>query len=161
MLTDLYVSVPGCTASHNRYLSLWNRTTKNASGNVCPALKKYWYDESSAASGDLATKYQIIPMLRLSEMYLIAIETSQDLAEIYQLYDAYMSECQYTLYTPFATVDEAHKEMVNEYRREFFGEGQMFYVYKRMASNKMMWNSDEITEDAYILPLPSTETLNQ
>ena len=158
MLTDLYASVPGSVASHNRYLNWWNRQTKNVSGIVCPAIKKYWYDKDKASSDVLTTKYQIIPMLRLSEVYLIAMETSESLAEIQGLYDTYMKACQYTLYEPFASVDAAHQEMINEYRREFFAEGQMFYVYKRTKATKMKWNDDDtLTEDNYILPLPSTE----
>lgn len=158
MLTDLYASIPGSTASHNRYLNWWNRQTKNPSAQICPALKKYWYDETKAESGYLTTKYQIIPMLRMSEVYLIAMETSESLDEIHSLYDAYMSQCQYTLYTPFATVEDAHREMINEYRCELFAEGQMFYVYKRTGATKMMSNTDDtMTEDDYILPLPSSE----
>lgn len=158
MLTDLYASIPGSTASHNRYLNWWNRQTKNPLGKVCPSIKKYWYDESNASTDYLTLKYQIIPMLRMSEMYLIAMETSESLDEIHSLYSAYMSACQYTLFTPFATVKEAHDEMINEYRRELFAEGQMFYVYKRTAATKMKWNDDDtMTEDDYILPLPSSE----
>lgn len=157
MLTQLYSSIPGSTASHNRYLNEWNRQTKNPSGTVCPALKKYWYDSSNADANYLSTKYQIVPMLRLSEMYLIAIETSTSLDEVQSLYKTYMTSCEYTLYTPFASLEDAKKEMVNEYRREFYGEGQMFFTYKRLASKSMLWNSDAITESNYILPLPSTE----
>ena len=158
MLSDLYASVPGSTASHNRYLNWWNRQTKNPSGQVCPAIKKYWYDDSKAESGYLTTKYQIIPMLRMSEVYLIAMETSESLTEIQSLYDTYMKACQYTLYEPFSSVEAAHEEVINEYRREFFAEGQMFYVYKRTGAKKMKWNDDDtLTEDSYILPLPSSE----
>lgn len=157
MLAGLYASIPGATASHNRYLNLWNRTTKNASSVVCPALKKYWYDSDNAESDYLSTKYQIIPMLRLSEMYLTAIETSTTLDEAQSLYDTYMRSCAFTLYEPFATLDAAKEEMLNEYRRELFGEGQMFFTYKRKATTTMLWNETEIAEDDYILPLPSSE----
>ena len=95
---------------------------------------------------------------RMSEVYLIAMETSKSLEEIRSLYATYMAACQYTLYQPFETVAAAHEEMINEYRRELFAEGQMFYVYKRTAAKKMKWNDDDVmTEDSYILPLPSTE----
>lgn len=157
MLTQLYASIPGATASHNRYLSQWNRSTRNPSNAICPATKKYWYDESEANSRYLSVKYQIIPMLRLSEMYLIAMETSNDLEEIHSLYDTYMSSCAFTLYTPFESIQEAKAEMENEYRREFFAEGQMFYTYKRLAATSMLFNSDEISEEDYIVPLPLTE----
>ena len=157
MLNQLYASIPGSQASHNRYLYQWNRSTKNPSAIICPTTKKYWYDENNANSSYLVTKYQIIPMLRMSELYLIAIETSNDLAQAQKLYDEYMSECQFTLYEPFASLDAAKAEVVNEYRREFFAEGQMFYCYKRNAAKNMMFTNDVINEEDYILPLPSTE----
>ena len=96
-------------------------------------------------------------MIRLSEMYLIAIETSTSLPEAQSLYDTYMKSCTYTLYQPFTSLDDVKTEVKNEYRREFFGEGQMFFTYKRLASKSMLWNNNEITEDNYILPLPSSE----
>lgn len=157
MQTQLYASLPGASASHNRFLNEWNRQVKSASGETCPTLRKYWYDTSKTNADYLSTKYQIIPMLRLSEMYLIAIETTTSLDEAQRLYKTYMSSCQFTLYTPFASLDETRAEMLNEYRRELFGEGQMFFTYKREFSRKIMWNDREMTEDDYILPLPSSE----
>ena len=157
MLAQLFASLPGSTASHNHYIYQWNRSAKNPSGVVRPVIKKYWYDELTAESSRLATKYQVIPMLRLSEMYLIAIETANNLSDAQSLYDAYMRDRQFTLYEPFASLDAAKAEMTEEYRREFFAEGQMFYCYKRNAAKSMMFTNDEIKEEDYILPLPSTE----
>lgn len=164
MLTDLYASIPNATASHNRYLNLWNQNTKNTSQRVTPSLKKYWYDDNNMSStlvssnaNELVTKFQIIPMLRLSEIYLIAMETSTDLAEAQSLYDTYMTSCSFTLYEPFSSLEDLQTELVNEYRRELFGEGQMFFTYKRLGATKMLWNNNVIKEDDYIVPLPATE----
>lgn len=168
-LVDLYASIPGATASHNRYINWWNRNSKDNFGNMVPALKKYWYSTSatdkSYDANTLMTKLQVIPMLRLSEIYLIAMETSNSLDEVLSLYASYMTACEYTLYTPFTSLEQARKEVLNEYRRELFGEGQMFFAYKRNNSGSMLWNKDNITEDDYIIPLPATEydpaTLNK
>ena len=103
------------------------------------------------------TKLQLIPMLRLSEVYLIAMETSNSLTEVQTLYDTYMSACSFTLYTPFETLEQAREEMINEYSRELFGEGQMFFTYKRTAAATMLWNTEMINEDDYLIPLPATE----
>ncbi len=157
MLADLFASIPNATASHNRYIYLWNRNCKNVSNVTMPALKKYWYDEDKASSYDLMTEYQIVPMLRLSEMYLIAMETTTSLEEALSLYKTYMTDREFTLYTPFNSLDEVKAEIVNEYQREFIGEGQMFYVYKRLNKTQMKWNDNKITENDYILPLPSSE----
>ena len=68
-----------------------------------------------------------------------------------------MKSCDFSLFTPFTSLEEARAEMMNEIRREFIGEGHMFYAYKRTNASSMMWSEDEITEDNYIVPLPSTE----
>ena len=157
MLQSLYSSLPGATASHNRYLNEWFRTRKDPWGKICPTIKKYWYDTNQNYSqSELTTKLQVIPMLRLSEMYLTAMESSESLSEIQQLYDTYMSQCAFTLYKPFTSLTQAHEELTNEWRREFFAEGQIFYVYKRLKATHL-WNGDEMKADSYVIPLPKTE----
>ena len=47
--------------------------------------------------------------------------------------------------------------MLNEYRREFYGEGQMFYTYKRTGATTMLWGNGNADENVYIVPLPETE----
>lgn len=156
-LNDLYASVSGGLGSHNRYNYLWNMNNYSPSNVKFPAIKKYWYDEEKASDYDLVTKHQIVPMLRLSEIYLIAMETSNTLDEFQRLYDEYMLSCSYTLYKPFETLKEAKDELINEYRRELFAEGQMFFYYKRTGATKMMWSKTAVNEDDYILPMPSSE----
>ena len=156
-LNELFASIPGATASHNRYMNLWNRTLKNPLSQPFAGLKKYWFDESKASASQLMTSLQIVPMLRLSEVYLIAMETSQSLDEILSLYKTYMTDREYTLYTPFKSIDEAKTEMLNEIRRELIGEGQMFYAYKRLGLKTIKWSEKQMADDDYILPLPSSE----
>ncbi len=156
-LNDLFASLPGSTASHNRYMNLWNRTLKNPLGKSFSGLKKYWFDENKAAAADLMTRLQIVPMLRLSEVYLVAMETCTSLDELLSLYKTYMTDREYTLYTPFKSLDEAKAELVNEIRRELIGEGQVFYAYKRLGLKSILWNKKEMTADDYVLPLPSSE----
>ncbi|MNT88089.1 hypothetical protein D3C72_2285880 [compost metagenome] len=47
--------------------------------------------------------------------------------------------------------------VVDEYRREFVAEGQMFYTYKRLQATNMKWYSTPIEEKNYIVPLPPNE----
>lgn len=89
-------------------------------------------------------------------MYLIAIETTPSVTEANSLYATYMTARNVN--ASALTKDQLDQEIVKEYRREFFAEGQMFYTYKRMGSKQMLWKTDrEITEKDYILPLPGTE----
>ena len=126
MLSDLYAGQN--TGSHNRYLNCWNRNVKDASANLYGALTKYYFADDAE---NQMLYYQIIPLLRMSEIYLIAMETSSDLDEINEWYHDYMLAHSVVLNEAgFSALSEVPGEMVNEYRREFYGEGQMFYTYK-------------------------------
>ena len=101
---------------------------------------------------------QIVPMLRMSEVYLIAMETSTDLSEVNSWYKQYMVQHAVGTSVDFASLDDARTWIRAEYNREFFAEGQAFYTYKRVASPTMMGAPDKVmTEADYILPLPETE----
>ena len=131
----------------------------DGSGNYTKALlKKYYYDikeEYSATA--LLTKMQIIPMLRMSEVYLILMETTTDLEEANDLYVEYMRARSVNVEETFASLDEVKDFILGEIRREFYAEGHMFYAYKRLGIKQMLWGANEVGEEEYILPLPDSE----
>ena len=127
-------------------------------GNIKPKLKKYDQPESSSSTSleVLSSQYQVIPLIRLSEMYLIAMESTTSLDEANQLYSTYMTARNVA--ASALTQEALTTEILREYRREFFGEGQMFYTYKRLGTKSMLWKTDrEVTEEDYVVPLPSSE----
>lgn len=140
-------------ASDIRYQKMWSQTTALSSMTVYPSVRKYYVDNSTDANVE-----GVLPVLRLSEMYLIAVETAPTLAEANSLYEEYMLSKGVALHTPFADVEAIVPELEKEYRREFFAEGQVFYFYKRHQVSTM-WSkpSVEVSENDYILPLPNTE----
>jgi starch-binding outer membrane protein, SusD/RagB family len=147
------------TASNNRFNYVWDQGTMDTYGTVCPALKKYYYDTDASSSTYInLTKRQVIPLIRLSEMYLIAMETTTDLAEANSLWTTYqMSHNVLLASDAFTSLDAVKTGIIDEYRREFFGEGQMFYTYKRLGSTSMLWRDEAVNESDYIVPLPATE----
>ena len=147
------------TASNNRYNSSWDRNTMDASGKIYPTLKKYYYDTKATTSdGSDMYRRQIIPLIRLSEVYLIAMESTTNLSEANALWAEYMlSHAVQISGDTYNNLDAVKEGVLNEYRREFFGEGQMFFTYKRRAANSMLWRSSPITESNYIIPLPQSE----
>ena len=154
MFNDLYKGVN--TASNNRYNLLWNRKSMTSTAEIYPALAKYYHDSSKGAASSVYEA--LIPMIRLSEMYLIAIETTDDLNEANSLYDTYMRDRNTLLEEPaFKTLADARNEVVNEYRREFIAEGHMFYTYKRLFKKTILWQNEEMSESDYIIPLPDRE----
>lgn len=143
------------TSSDNRYRAVWNKGVNDQFGGIHCAVKKYWYADDAS---DLQTLHKVIPMLRMSEIYLAAVETAPSLSEANELYNTYMrSHDVLLLEDAFADAAALQKELVNEYRREFFAEGQMFFTYKRLNASEILWKSGAASENDYVLPLPNTE----
>lgn len=136
------------TATDIRYLYMWEQTTTSQRVNIYPTIRKYYVEESG-----------VIPILRLSEMYLIAMEGAPTLQEATNLYATYMASKGVNVHDEFTFQSEVEDKLFDEYRIELFAEGQMFYYYKRHNTNKM-WSNEtvEVSESQYILPLPNTES---
>lgn len=141
------------TATDIRYRKMWSQTTGISSTTVYPSIRKYYVNNSNDANVE-----GVIPVLRLSEIYLIAVETAPSLSEANRLYEEYMVSKGVALHEPFAAIEDVRPELEKEYRREFFAEGQIFYFYKRHQVEKM-WSKPSlvVAESDYILPLPNTE----
>jgi hypothetical protein len=153
---------------NNRYEKVWN--TRGEYETMFELLK---YDQTTNPQLDNVTaldkllRKDIIPILRLSEMYLIVMETTDNLTLINDLYDQYRRGRGTWGETVFDSKQEVMQMIELEYRREFFGEGQMFFFYKRNNARTMVWT--EITNERpdgfineidYIVPLPASETTN-
>lgn len=120
------------------------------------SLKKYWQWEDN--EDDNAIVYtQQIPMLRMAEMYLIAIETASTLAEKNEKMDQFRKSRGLPAKI-YNTETEITTELLLEYQREFYAEGQMFFYYKRTGAKTMRWKDDfEIELKDYQAPIPDTE----
>lgn len=100
------------------------------------------------------------PGIRLSEIYLIAMENTTSLTELNTLYNDYMIARNEPSVAEFTSLAEFQNEatITDEYRVEFFGEGQMFFTYKRLGStNIWLYDSSKVDDDEYVIPLPGTE----
>ena len=102
-----------------------------------------------------------VPMIRLSEMYLIAAESGfnahKDVAigllEELRKNRGIAEEISTTI-----TYDNFVKELTREARREFIGEGQLFYWYKRLGLPVDQGSTTITLEPSqFCLPLPATE----
>ncbi len=143
-----------------RAINIWERT-RDAGGTQYYDFRKYRQpgadDVPDSEYNKWMLKYQVIPLIRLSEMYLIAMETATSLSEANALYKTYMTARDVPVAKDL-TQTELDAEILKEYRREFWGEGQMFYTYKRLGTEEMLWKTDRtVTENDYIVPLPSSE----
>lgn len=103
---------------------------------------------------------QIIPMLRIGEMYYIKAETrlESDPEGAYQILKEFLTHrgvASPNISTPQELLD-------SEYKKEFFGEGQLFFYYKRLNRNSIesATGNGNITMSnlQYVLPIPDGET---
>ena len=132
------------------------RSWQNISANNATVLSLLKYQDIADAPG----RY-MIPLIRLSEVFLIAAETSPNLAEATDyLNQVRLSRNCFDLNPADQT--ELLKFVGNEFRKEVIGEGQQFYYYKRKASQVMPNNvavtgTKPMTSENYVVPLPDSE----
>jgi hypothetical protein len=126
---------------------------------VATGANKYFYKYSDMVDTGSITN-TLIPMIRLGEMYLIAAESrSQDIeagvSYVNQLRSARGVSNLQSL---------SRKTLQYEYIRELYGEGQLFFMYKRMFSPVLFTSSDnknpQPSDAIFVVPLPSSETDN-
>ena len=96
-----------------------------------------------------------IPQIRLAEMYLIMIECAPlDVANV--LYKEFCNSrgMGYRELTEGSRMDILQRE----YYKEFIGEGQVFYMSKRLGVERMLWGNQKCAEAQYVLPIPRRES---
>ena len=102
---------------------------------------------------------KVVPMIRLSEMYLIAAECTADASEAILNYINPIEENRRML--PYSGNEDLGDLLTTEYAREFFGEGQLFYFYKRRNVSSVKdgssMSSITMTPEKYVIPLPVSE----
>jgi hypothetical protein len=101
-----------------------------------------------------------IPLMRVTEAYLIAAEASTVTADKFQYLNAVRNARQLT---SLSTTANFATELTREYQKEFFGEGQLFFYYKRLGTatidnGSATTGTITMTKDMYVLPLPESET---
>lgn len=133
-----------------RYRACWIATGSN----------RYFYKYSDmVANGSIQNT--MIPMVRLGEMFLIAAESqSGDLKAGVKYVNALRRNrgvASLTTLTP--------NLLKYEYIRELYGEGQLFYLYKRLNSDIITSATSSKNPKAsdliFVVPLPDTETENR
>jgi len=147
----------GTTGTDIREINLWTLITQpnQAKTYIC---QKY---NVPATAGTGFADYNRIPLIRLSELYFIAIESTPDAAEAQTLWTAFRT-ARNLASKPLPTDPlEVKTSLLAEYRKEFIAEGQAFYAYKRLNAPKtsILWVPTAATPN-YVLPMPKTEVIS-
>ena len=152
-LMSNYIYGGGATTGGNqddyRYRVNWMATGAN----------RYFYKYSDMKdTGNI--RNTMIPMIRMGEMYLIAAESySSDLSQGLPLVNKLRS-ARGVSSLPSLTTDN----LQYEYIRELYGEGQIFYMYKRMytriLSSVVESENTQPSDKVFVVPLPDSEIEN-
>ncbi|GAA3948428.1 RagB/SusD family nutrient uptake outer membrane protein [Chitinophaga oryziterrae] len=135
---------------------------------------KQWLSEQSESSGtylqlekytrdgDANLHYQMAPAIRLSEIYYIAAECTfdSDPEKAWGYFNTVrLNRGIGATITNEPSRDVFLNELVKECRKEFYGEGQIFYMYKRL--NRAIVGQSGIlyspADNIFVLPLPDDE----
>ena len=126
---------------------------------VATGANRYFYKYSDMVdNGNI--RNTMIPMIRLGEMYLIAAEScSQNIATG----AVYVNKLR--SHRGVANLQTLTEDVLRyEYIRELYGEGQLFFMYKRMFVPVMFSSSEsknpKPSDAIFTVPLPDSETDN-
>ncbi len=126
---------------------------------IATGSNRYFYKYSDMADyGNI--RNTMIPMIRMGEMYLIAAEScSETLNDGLSYVNTLRSK------RGVSNLSVLNQELLQyEYIRELYGEGQLFFMYKRMFSPVLISatasKNPQPSDEIFVVPLPDTETLN-
>lgn len=137
---------------------MWNITTVE---DVEVIYNNKFEDISDDDGVSNAFRY-MVPLIRISEMYLIRAECSDDFSiALESLNTLRVNRGIHRL--ELNTREELNKAVEQEYIKEFIGEGQLFFFYKRNAYSELP-NPNRVTGgeipmqiENYVFPLPEGE----
>lgn len=139
-----------------RWKEMWSY--KTGSGETQYVMYKKYIQNTNVAAQILQ-----VPLLRLSEMYLILTECASEQSQSETFYKSYCDKKG----IPFSGFSSANwqtdrrNKLIREYVREFYAEGQTFFAYKRFNVTTLpaAWANPGFTGSAakYVVPKPLRE----
>ena len=155
--------------SRTRLLEYFNNATQDyrytflfKAGNGTNIQNRYLRKYDTPAGSDIYYRYKM-PLLRISEMYLIRSEVEyrhDNIDGARAALNEVRKARNLVQYTPVTMPADFYTELIREYRREFIGEGQLFFLYKRLNRPNILYADieDAVASKVYTFPLPLTET---
>ncbi|UKJ09274.1 RagB/SusD family nutrient uptake outer membrane protein [Solitalea lacus] len=151
-------------------LQFTNKTTLYSTGD----WRLSWFDKNNVNT-EVPSKYfqnaglpyimqNIVPLIRISEMYYIAAECANNNGDLAQAL-VYLNKVRNARGLSSLTSTDASSsaalslEITKEYKKEFFQEGQTFFYYKRLNKDLKAETGTTVNvpADAYVFPIPDKE----
>ena len=115
------------------------------------------YSDFTSGANEATYRY-IIPIIRMSEMYLIVAESTNDPNEAYDMLDAIR------VHRNCPNLDRngnLNNDILYEFAREMIGEGQLYFFYKRRQETFIISRTGEhnfnMPLSNYVWPIPESE----
>lgn len=124
------------------------------------AASPYWLTTKFRKTARETEFWYFQPLIKKSELYLIAAEAFQetkylDSVRVHRGLKLIQEEI------PTFVISNLNEQIRKEYMKEFVGEGQMFYYYKRRGETSIRGHAGaNVTvnpENVYVLPIPQKE----
>ncbi len=123
------------------------------------------YEDVVLKDGSTNHYCYMIPLIRLSELYLIAAECETDFSQALSYVNTLRNKRNCPNVSP-RNPEELMNNITQEFRKEMIGEGQMFFFYKRQAVQTLP-NGSATSGDVtmllknYVVPIPDSEIDNR
>ncbi|HUP13000.1 MAG TPA: RagB/SusD family nutrient uptake outer membrane protein, partial [Niastella sp.] len=127
----------------------------NAYGSGYSATK-YWQNDYSEQE-PVAQLTGLIPVIRLSEMYYIATECAATPAEGVAYINVIRNKRGIPALSTTISAAALEAEILKEYKKETYAEGQLFYYFKRKNSTRVDGSNITMNDATWILPVPDDE----
>ncbi|MDP3437090.1 MAG: RagB/SusD family nutrient uptake outer membrane protein [Bacteroidales bacterium] len=121
-----------------------------------------FFAESSTGNRQVAkfNNQRVIPIMKISELYLIAAETEGSIENSLWYFNKFIANRGIVAFPTTMTREALDIEIYKEYKKEFIGEGKLFWFYKRLNYNKIGASDNYTVNDSkkvYTLPIPTSE----
>lgn len=154
-VTTITNQLYGNTGTDHREASLWNLLTMS-NGSRSNVIRKYFVTSDNVT---VTNDYKQIPVIRTSELYLILAEAAP-FSEGLIYFKTFRTSRNIASLTNPQDYPSLVAEVLKEYRKEFYGEGQAFYAYKRLNASKLqILFAPAAAVVNYVLPMPTVELI--
>lgn len=117
------------------------------------ATSKYWQDNIADPFNYLKN---VMPLLRISEMFYIAAETAATPTDAVDYLNVVREKRGLPKLATTIAPENINAEILKEYKKEMYAEGQLFFYFKRLNKAKIDGSNLDATL-SYVLPLPEDE----
>jgi hypothetical protein len=149
-MASLYETASG-GSSDIRYVNLFASYTSGYSST------KYWQDDITKNNSNFDYLRANIPVIRISEMYYIAAECAPAPTEGVGYLNTVRNNRGLALLPTNISAATLDAEILKEYKKEMYAEGQLFYYFKRKNVTKVDGSSITMNDATWILPMPDDE----